>query len=243
MRLPSPAYLLPCCIGGRVGPVLTRNLFVASISDLDAGSTPAMERPMVELRKPIVLLDVDGVINALGRGDRSAWRDWTSGAVTVRGEDYEVVYSPTVVATIRRWHESGLADVRWLADWGDAANRELRRLTGLPAFPVIESQLGAEGAAPALNQDQSEWPYGWWKDKAVQALVAAEPHSAIVWLDDELRDNPRLLTELRTRYKVYALGPNGHLGLSPRQLREIEQFLSSARLVNDESPGTSTARS
>ncbi len=197
---------------------------------------------MVGLWKPLVLLDVDGVINALGRGDRSAWKDWTSGAVNVRGEDYEVVYSPTVVATIRRWHESGLADVRWLADWGEAANDELRRLTGLPALPVIDNKLDIQSDMPALNQDQNEWPYTWWKLKAVQALVAAEPHRPVVWLDDELRDYPRLITELRTRYKVHALGPNRHLGLSPRQLREIEQFLSGARFPHDESLGDSTLR-
>ncbi len=138
------------------------------------------------------------------------------------------------MATIRRWQESGLADVRWLADWGEAANNQLRRLTGLPAFPVIQNPLGTQ-APKGTDQGQDEWPYGWWKYIAVRALAAAEPRRPIVWLDDELRDDPRLLTELRERYNVYALGPNKHLGLSPRQLRQVEGFLGSAHPVNDES--------
>ena len=57
---------------------------------------------------PLVLLDVDGVLNALGPADGS-WPDWRAGRATATGRSWPIRWSPSVVEAVRRWQ--GSADV------------------------------------------------------------------------------------------------------------------------------------
>jgi hypothetical protein len=49
---------------------------------------------------PILLLDVDGVLNALPevRDDLGVWDDWQFGNATADGARWPIIWSPSVVA-------------------------------------------------------------------------------------------------------------------------------------------------
>lgn len=87
--------------------------------------------------RPLWLLDVDGVLNAVtGKPDRSVWPDWRAGVATADRQDWPIWYSRTVTETVRRVHEQGLAEVQWLTTWGAWANGSLRHLLDLPELAV-----------------------------------------------------------------------------------------------------------
>jgi hypothetical protein len=84
---------------------------------------------------PLVLLDVDGVLNAVQAWGRSdAWDDWRTGLRDAEGRSFPITWSPSVVAAVRSWQE--LAEVQWLTTWGHDANASLRHLLELPELPV-----------------------------------------------------------------------------------------------------------
>ncbi len=64
---------------------------------------------MTDDKRPVLLLDVDGVINAFNPGWGDTARAKCAG-LTVR-------WSPDMVARIRALHASGLDEVRWSTTW------------------------------------------------------------------------------------------------------------------------------
>ena len=82
---------------------------------------------------PLVLLDVDGVLNVLG--DESHWEVLVSGWATTEGRSFPITWSPEVVQTLNAWIAAGV-EVQWLTTWGHDANHSLRHLLGLPELEV-----------------------------------------------------------------------------------------------------------
>jgi hypothetical protein len=202
--------------------------------------TPAAAPPAEQgagPRAPLVLLDMDGVLNAIAPvGDRSVWPDWRTGNAYADGLAWPILFSPSVVAEVRAWRDVHGADVRWLTTWGDDANDSLRRLFGLPQLPVAarapttERAPGAEAvtrAALAALPGQVGDP-GWWKLDAVVGLAAAGELEgrAVVWVDDDLRLYPDAAVWLRSVAPALTVSPRSPIGLEPRQLRDIEEFLA-----------------
>ncbi|MEV4756455.1 hypothetical protein AB0J86_15255 [Micromonospora sp. NPDC049559] len=176
---------------------------------------------------PVWLLDIDGVINAVSRKpDRGVWPadQWITGEANADGVDWPILAARPVVDFIRETHESGRAEIRWHTTWQrDAAN--LAKLLGLPEFPVqpcpefaAERQLLA-GAAPVGPT--------WWKLPAAERVVGDEGR-ALVWTDDdarwELRDQDR--DALSRLAPTLIVAPRTHLGLTRKQLRKIDAFLT-----------------
>ncbi|HWH29772.1 MAG TPA: hypothetical protein VNU26_12530 [Mycobacteriales bacterium] len=82
---------------------------------------------------PLLLLDVDGVVNALSDdGDLLTWTEWRLGRATADGIAWPIGWEPAVVEQLREWHEQGAVELQWLTTWGLEANLKLRTLLGLP---------------------------------------------------------------------------------------------------------------
>jgi hypothetical protein len=183
---------------------------------------------------PIWLLDVDGVLNAVtNQPDPAVWPDWRQGTATADGVRWPICFSPTVARSIRRIHESGLAEVRWLTTWGGHANGELRELLGLPELPVVAERPSLAAALPddavvsgAASHGDAVGDHGpWWKLAAVQAVVEAEPDRVLVWTDDELRYQIEATWWVADHVRrSLLLSPPPRVGLPPRLLRQIEDF-------------------
>lgn len=190
--------------------------------------------------RPLVLLDVDGVLNALGPPD-SSWPDWRRGAATALGRDWPIRWSPSVVAAVNGWLAS--AEVQWLTTWGQDANRDLHALLGLPALPVAgthegagtgmhedmgvagEAQAGAPALAAVTPAAPDELSGRWWKFDVVRRLVRAEPGRRLVWLDDDLSTDEQVRAWTRAHADCLLIAPDPRTGLVPRHLDAVERFL------------------
>ncbi|MCW2707221.1 MAG: hypothetical protein JWM22_1063, partial [Frankiales bacterium] len=68
--------------------------------------------------RPLILLDVDGVLNILSDDDAPAsWDLVRKGRATAEGSSYPITWAPDVVEAIKGWLDAG-ADVQWLTTWG-----------------------------------------------------------------------------------------------------------------------------
>lgn len=202
------------------------------------------------MRTPVVLLDVDGVLNALGRPDERVHPAWRSGSATAMGRQWPITWAPAVVDRIAGWVRDGRADVRWLTTWGHDANTSLRHLLGLPELPVAGthndapprgstggsgaslagSTPSAPGTGPSLAGDtpSAPAPEGWWKADVVAALLESDPGRTLVWIDDELAQGSEF-TRWALARGVLPVGPAPATGLTDDDLAAVEVVLGPER--------------
>jgi hypothetical protein len=186
-----------------------------------------------DAQRPLWLLDVDGVLNAVAkRPDRGVWRDWKHGKATADGVEWPIWFSPTVTGTVARLHETGVVEVRWLTTWGAQANGELRELMGLPELavagepPHLAEDHGADSHGEAVAIEKADdGKVGWWKLEAVQRILADEPERPVIWTDDDLGGERDAVTWVeRNVAQRLLLSPRPNTGLTPRQLRAIRSY-------------------
>lgn len=189
---------------------------------------------------PLWLLDVDGVLNAVtSTPDPTVWDDWQRGEAHAQGSSWPICFSPTVMRTIRRLSEGGFVDIRWLTTWKENANGDLLQLLGLPAFRVAGADVSAEASPSAVAASAADGPptqgaavpsgrqggKGWWKFDIVRELVQVAPNRPLIWTDDDLRVERDAVTWVRDHAQSnLVLAPPSAVGLTPRQLRRIEEF-------------------
>ena len=185
---------------------------------------------------PLLLLDVDGVLNALAGGDPQVWPEWRAGRATADGRAWPIRWAPAVVDRLRGWHEQGRVELQWLTTWGHDANLELRVLLDLPALEVAgthdeEPSAGSpehEGAvahAAVAPAAPDELTGRWWKHDVVRRLRRAQPERGLLWVDDELHDRRSPYVAWAERHGVVALGPHPLTGLTPADLDLLEVAL------------------
>ncbi len=188
---------------------------------------------------PLLLLDVDGVLNALsdGAAHPGTWPRWERGRATADGTAWPIRWAPDVVERLRTWHEQGALELQWLTTWGHEANLELRRLLDLPELVVAGTYDEADrrpgapedaGAAHASVAPAAPDPLSgrWWKYDVVQRVLREHPGRRVVWVDDELHD-PRLSFRrwADEHPDVVPVGPDPRTGLSPDDLETVARAL------------------
>ncbi len=185
---------------------------------------------------PVVLLDVDGVLNALGPAD-DGWPDWQRGSATAMGRSWPIRWSPSVVTAVLAWRAS--ADVRWLTTWGSDANQGLHALLGLPPLPVAGTPDGPGEPDPRAPADE-DGPTSladvtpaapdaltgrWWKFDVVRELLRREPGRRLVWLDDDLAVDEEVRSWTRAHSDCLLIAPDPRQGLLPAHLAAVERFV------------------
>jgi hypothetical protein len=175
---------------------------------------------------PVWLLDIDGVVNVLARGGppdcwpADAWLQRTVRAdVPDRGEmTLPILAARPVLDFVARVHASGAAEIRWHSTWRAAAVTALAPALGLPAVPISVAPEWAQTAAM------------WWKIPAARRV--AESGRRLVWTDDQLTlyrgdvlSEPDL-TALDRWAGALLLATDARVGLTPDDLRRIEEFLN-----------------
>ena len=185
---------------------------------------------------PLLLLDVDGVLNALDGGDPRLWPDWRLGRATADGRAWPIRWAPAVVDRLRGWHEQGRVELQWLTTWGHDANLELRALLGLPRLEVAGT-YDEEPDAGSTDHDHAvahaavapaapdELTGRWWKHDVVRRLRTADPERLLLWVDDELHGPGNPFVAWAERHSVLAVGPDPLTGLSPADLDRLEAAL------------------
>jgi hypothetical protein len=165
---------------------------------------------------PILLLDVDGVLNAARLDLPDGWQRGTFNG-------FVLSWDPTVTARLRELHESGRVEIQWLTTWTTNADRLLAEPMGLPRglkthAPTDMAPTGFLGPLGGRS--------GWWKLVAAREVAEAEPDRRIVWIDDDLALQAAETGEwLAANSHVLVVAPDLFVGLTHQQLDEIEAWL------------------
>jgi hypothetical protein len=165
---------------------------------------------------PILLLDVDGVLNAVlpERPGR-----WAQGIFN----GFVISWDPTITARLRELHESGRVEIQWLTTWGERADRLLAEPMGLPR----RLRTRASGlATPTGFAGRLGGESAWWKLAAAREAAEEEPGRRIVWIDDDLAEQAADTGDwLAANPHVLVVAPNLFAGLTHAQLDAIEAWL------------------
>lgn len=118
--------------------------------------------------RPLILLDVDGVLNPFVRPGKA----WQAHKCACGGTTYNMLLNPEHGPQLLALAEQGGAELVWATAWEHDANRAIAPIIGLPQLPVIE----------VLKGDVE--PYGvCFKSPAVAEYVNGRP---FLWVDDDL---------------------------------------------------------
>lgn len=131
------------------------------------------------MERPLVLLDVDGVLNPLRRSP-----GYQRYRATPNGITFRLLLNPRHGPLLTGLAASTGAELVWASYWTDSANEWIGPRVGLPPLPAI----------PIPPRDPS-YGYGAWKARHVAEWIGERP---FVWLEDEpdvpdaLAGGPRL---------------------------------------------------
>lgn len=180
---------------------------------------------------PVILLDVDGVINAITKKpNRSIWpsASWRSGRALCSGKEWPIMWAVDVIEFLTRVHVEGRAEIRWHTTWQDEA-KNLADLVGLPGFPVAVAPEAPHDDVPNGELIAARIRDGlpaWWKYGAARRVVIEE-RRPLLWIDDDITSelSRRTRDNLANLGPVRFVSPDTATGLTPHNLGQIDAFL------------------
>lgn len=205
-------YLAPCCASEPERPPdMPDELTFRPPAGLIPTTAPPHAVRLPDEPKPVLLLDVDGVLNAVGtEPPEGVWPRWER---TEPG-GFGIIWSPDVIDRLFALRDR--VEVRWLTThWS--------RIADLP-FPA--EALGWPVANSEADYRRDVGPLGWWKWPVARRTVEEEGRR-VVWVDDDLRfDRPaRTWVAEQDPRTVLGVSPDTTVGLTPEQLDAVEAWL------------------
>ena len=179
---------------------------------------------MIDVEKPVWLLDVDGVVNTTDPG----WGGPPGGSLVWSAADhmsYLLCWAPLLVDRIRALHAGGKVEVRWCTTWCPEAER-LEQLWQLPELArALTADPMPRGAECRPLKLEAAWS------------VLAEGRR-LIWTDDEALPPPGPdRDELTADGRALLIEPRAARGLQPADLDLIESFAAGRRLPTHRVPG------
>jgi hypothetical protein len=137
---------------------------------------------MINNKKPLILLDVDGVINYYYAFFNKTDNDYSNRKkYNIKNEtlhddiiyDKYLYYSPTIVKTINEWSDK--AEILWLTSWKESARTRLAPNIGLKDFEcsILPERIEKYGRLPKC-------------EAAYMNFLKNDEDRIIIWIDDEL---------------------------------------------------------
>jgi hypothetical protein len=184
---------------------------------------------MARAARPVWLLDIDGVVNALAPGPLPrAWPEdeWVQRVVhaNVPGRGpmvLPILAARPVLTFVGDVVRSGSADVVWHSTWRASAVTDLAPMLGLPPIPISVAPEWMPEWTPKWTQRADGV---WWKLPAAQRVVAAG--RPLVWTDDDLGVLADQVAALAEHPDTLLIGPDPQTGITADQLETIAAFLS-----------------
>jgi hypothetical protein len=165
--------------------------------------------------KPLILLDIDGVINGRSHGRTAMhWEDKTRAYAGER----ELDYSPSVIKSINRWDSSNQAEIRWLTGWNENAQALAAPAVGLNYFALARNNTMAQELSRNFPKIS--------KSKAAIDCLSQTPTRRLVWIDDEVHDHaPKIDFTIRPNTLLVSCSTRQGCRLTDDDIKCIDQFL------------------
>lgn len=161
-----------------------------------------------QTRRPVLLLDVDGTLNA----DDPHWGCAPHrGHAYAHGFGYRMRWAPPLVSAIRSIAMGGLAEVMWSTTWcGNTAQIE-----NLMGFPHFEDAFTIEpGKSVALLKLES-------------AVALARAGRNVIWCDDHDIPQPgSVLDRVLVKAGALLVRPQERNGLTPEHMDAITRHIA-----------------
>lgn len=167
-----------------------------------------------KLVRPVILLDVDGVLNACGWDEPKGWDDFQ----TTVCNGFHITHSQKMAAAIRALD----ADIVWLTTWRERANEWI-------------SPLFDWGHFPALSYVESERYSSWWKAAAAEKYIKENPRP-FIWIDDDLTFGimeSDFLNDADFDIPYLLVAPYQSDGLQLDQIEKIATFIEGLKDASD----------
>lgn len=159
---------------------------------------------------PVLLLDVDGVINV----SRPAWPDKDAYAtVYADGTGYPFRWSPALITELAQLHRDQIVEIRWCSTWcaHAATLNDLWSLHGIePAWTGVFTR--EQTRAVKLNTAKFELDSG----------------RRLIWIDDEAIPPAKTRRACGMTGDALYITPTAHTGLAPAHIRQIRRFAAAA---------------
>lgn len=168
---------------------------------------------MAENHKPLILVDVDGVLNPWRRTSAA----WVKHRASFRGRTYEVALNPFQgQALLQLARETG-AELVWATMWSEVANEEIGPRMGLPELPYIDMGADTEPTPYMVHP----------KTPLVAKYVRNRP---FVWFDDELCKEDRKWLKGQPGVGGFQLIHIGKKGLNGKHFDQARAWLNGLRV-------------
>lgn len=196
---------------------------------------------------PVLLLDIDGVLNAMSKQLQIRhWKAeyWHRGSVRARdGIDYPMTWAQPVVDWINALDRVRAVEIRWHTTWQYEALK-VGGLMGLNEFAVQDCpeyvEYETNGSALAARLHSLCMPR-WWKYPAVERVVTDEKRR-VIWIDDDINDeiSKGARRALGQVHPVKLVCPASGTGLRLLDMAEVETTLAGWNEAGevDEVPGS-----
>lgn len=174
---------------------------------------------MAKDKRPVWLLDIDGVVNVPFKQAPSVWPDAAWRRTSIR--NMPILVAQPVLDFITRMHESGKVEIRWHTTWRENAQDEFAPELGLPRFEVAKAAEFDDLSEPIRPQRGR-----WWKFNAAWRVVHQE-RRPLIWTDDDIRfmETRALQMARQTWPRSLLVAPNEWTALTPKHLAQIEAFV------------------
>jgi hypothetical protein len=176
------------------------------------------------LGKPVWLLDIDGVVNAISKKPPTylwAADKWIQTTVANVHGEWPILTAQPVVDFINEIHHLGRAEVRWHTTRQEEA-LDFADAVGLGGFKVAEAPEYHEYGPRFMARQIAGQKPTWWKLPAAERVIGDEKRP-LLWTDDDIG------WELRNhRWNPIELGtvsPDAATGLMPKHLKMIDKWL------------------
>ena len=166
-------------------------------------------------RRPVWLLDVDGVLNAHHPG----WEGRPAeGYARAGGARFWIRWSPELVARLQQIDATGAVEIRWATTWVPWIE-SIEDLLGLPSWTAAWAGPYEGDGSPAI-------PTPIRKLSTALHIVERE-RRALIWTDDDAipTRGPEHDRIAGAGVPCLLVRPNSRMGLQPADLDAIEQFL------------------
>jgi hypothetical protein len=158
-------------------------------------------------KKPIILLDVDSVIN-LNSGSRN-WNDIKRASVKSPSalHNFRIEYSKLMINSINAWKIR--SEIKWLTKWNEHVKKNLAPVIGLEEFEMARTSDQDEEKVQTVNRIISE----------------IDEDRLLIWIDDSIKwcDNQDDIRKIAERPNTILISP--HWGLTPKEIQFIDMCL------------------